>query len=150
MAEKIEEAPVISGLLELPYENFVGAVGSKFLIGLRDEKKIFGMRCPTCNRVLMPARSICPKCYTHLDEWVEVGDKGTVLTYSTVYYGEPVQPVEPPITYGVIQLDGADTGIVHMIQGADPACLHIGMRVEAVFKEERTGSVLDIKYFKPL
>jgi uncharacterized OB-fold protein len=28
--------------------------------------------------------------------------------------------------------------------------LSIGMRVEAVFKEERAGNMLDIKYFKPL
>jgi len=28
--------------------------------------------------------------------------------------------------------------------------LRIGMRVQAVFKEERAGSILDIKYFKPL
>jgi len=28
--------------------------------------------------------------------------------------------------------------------------LAIGMRVKAVFSEKRVGSILDIKYFKPL
>jgi len=28
--------------------------------------------------------------------------------------------------------------------------LRIGMRVQAVFKQECKGSILDIKYFKPL
>lgn len=28
--------------------------------------------------------------------------------------------------------------------------LKIGMKVQAVFKEERVGNILDIKYFKPL
>jgi uncharacterized OB-fold protein len=34
--------------------------------------------------------------------------------------------------------------------GVEAEQLQIGMRVQAVFKEERTGSILDIKYFRPL
>jgi len=58
--------------------------------------------------------------------------------------------VEPPLVYGIIQLDGADTGFVHMLGEVEPEQLRVGMRVQAVFKEERVASVLDIKYFKPL
>jgi uncharacterized OB-fold protein len=58
--------------------------------------------------------------------------------------------VEPPLVYGIIQLDGADTGLVHMLGEVEPEQLRIGMRVQAVFKEERVASILDIKYFKPL
>jgi hypothetical protein len=60
------------------------------------------------------------------------------------------QPVEPPIIYGVVQLDGADTGFVHMLGEVDPEQLRIGMRVQAVFKDERSGGILDIRYFRPL
>jgi hypothetical protein len=55
-----------------------------------------------------------------------------------------------PIVYGIIQLDGADTGFVHMLGEVDPEQLRVGMRVQAVFKKEREGNILDIKYFKPL
>jgi uncharacterized OB-fold protein len=55
-----------------------------------------------------------------------------------------------PIVYGVIQLDGADTGFVHMLGEVDSEQLRIGMRVQAVFKEKREASILDIKYFKLL
>jgi uncharacterized OB-fold protein len=43
-------------------------------------------------------------------------------------------------------------GIVAVAQEAevDFGQVHIGMRLRAVFKEEREGSILDIKYFKPL
>jgi len=152
MTEKsLQEEPlVVRGKLEIPYKQFVGAVASKFLIELRDNKRIFGMRCPECRLVYVPARSICPKCMCKMDEWVEVSDKGTVLTYSVVNYKEPTQPVEPPFVYGIMQLDGADTGIVHFIAGVDHEDLKVGMRVQAVFKEEREGNVLDIKYFRPL
>jgi hypothetical protein len=120
------------------------------LTSLRDKKQILGMRCSSCNRVHVPARSTCKDCFAQLDEWVEVSDKGTVLTYTVVNEPNPCQPVEPPLVYGVIQLDGADNGFVHMLGGVEAEQLQIGMRVQAVFKEERKGSILDIRYFKPL
>jgi uncharacterized OB-fold protein len=63
-----------------------------------------------------------------------------------------IQPAEPPIVHAIIQLDGADTGLVHMLGEVEPEKLSIGMRVQAVFKpkKDRVASILDIKYFKPL
>jgi uncharacterized OB-fold protein len=37
-----------------------------------------------------------------------------------------------------------------MLGEIEPEQLRIGMRVQAVFKEKRKASILDIKYFKPL
>lgn len=152
VTEKLEgmDVWIYHGQIYIPNTYSAGAVGSRFLIELRDKKRIMGTRCPTCNRVYVPARSICKDCFGQLDEWAEVSDKGTLLTYSVCHQASPVQPVEPPIIYGIVQLDGADTGFVHMLGEVDPEQLRIGMRVRAVFKGEREGSILDIKYFKPL
>lgn len=152
ITEKLEGMNVwiYHGQIYIPNTYSAGAVGSRFLIELRDRKRIMGTRCPTCNRVYVPARSICKDCLGQLDEWVEVSDRGTVLTYATDYEAKPTQPVKPPIVYGIIKLDGADTGLVHMLGEADPEQLRIGMKVQAVFREEREGSILDIKYFKPI
>jgi len=79
-----------------------------------------------------------------------VSDRGTVLTYAVDHESKPIQPMATPIVYGIIQLDGADTGFVHMLGEVDPEQLRVGMKVQAVFKEERVGNILDIKYFKPL
>jgi hypothetical protein len=98
----------------------------------------------------VPARSICKYCYAQLDQWQEVSDKGTLLTYTVAGQPNGTQPVDPPIIYGIIQLDGATTGLVHMLSEVDFEKLVIGMRVKAVFREKRVGSILDIKYFKPL
>ena len=141
---------IYHGQIYIPNTYSAGAVGSRFLIALRDKKRIMGTRCPTCNRVYVPARSICKDCYGQLDELVEVSDKGTLLTYTVCNQPNPVQPVESPVIYGIIQLDGADTGFVHMLGEIDPEQIRIGMRVQAVFKNEREASILDIKYFKPL
>lgn len=141
---------IYHGQIYIPNTYTAGGVGSQFLIALRDKKKIMGTRCPTCNRVYVPARSVCKDCFGQLDEWVEVSDKGTLLTYTVYPQSSRVQPVEPPIVYGIVQLDGADTGIVHMLGEVDLEQLRIGMRVQAVFKEKREASILDIRYFKPL
>lgn len=141
---------VYEGQIYIPNTYTAGAVGTRFLATLRDKKKILGMRCPACNRVYVPARSTCHGCFEPMDEWVEVSNQGTVTTYTVVHATNPCQPVEPPLLYGVVQLDGADNGFLHMLGGVDMEKLHIGMRVQAVFKEERTGSLLDIRYFKPL
>ena len=152
VTEKLEgmDVWIYHGQIYIPNTYSAGTVGSRFLIELRDRKRIMGTRCPTCNRVYVPARSICKDCFGQLDEWVEVSNKGTVLTYSIEYEPKPIQPVKPPIVYGIIKLDGADTGLVHMLGEADPEQLRIGMKVQAVFREEREGSILDIKYFKPI
>ena len=152
VTEKLEgmDVWIYHGQINIPNSYSAGAVGSRFLIDLRDKKKIMGTRCPTCNRVYVPARSICKDCFGQLDEWVEVSNKGTVLTYSIEYEPKPIQPVDPPVIYGIIQLDGADTGLVHMLGEVDPEQLRVGMRVQAVFSDERVASIMDIKYFKPL
>ncbi len=152
VTEKLEGMDVwlYHGQIYIPNTYSAGAVGSKFLIELRDRKRIVGTRCPTCNRVYVPARSICKDCYSQLDEWVEVSNKGTLLTYTVCNQQNAIQPVEAPIVYGIIQLDGADTGFVHLLGEVDPEQLKVGMRVQAVFKKEREASILDIKYFKPL
>ncbi len=152
VTEKLEgmDVWIYHGQIYIPNRYSAGAVGSRFLIEMRDKKRIMGTRCPTCNRVYVPARSICKDCFGQLDEWVEVSDRGTVLTYTVCNQPNPVQPMETPLVYGIIQLDGADTGFVHMLGEVDPEQLRIGMRVQAVFKEQREASILDIKYFKPL
>ncbi len=149
---KLEDKDVYiyEGQVYIPNTFTAGALGTKVLVDLRDRKKITGMRCPTCNRVYVPARSTCKDCFGQLDELVEVSDKGTVLTYTVVNEPNACQPVEPPLIYGIVQLDGADNGFVHMLGGVEAERLRVGMRVQAVFDEERKGSILDIKYFKPL
>ena len=149
---KLEDRDVYiyEGQIYIPNTYTAGTVGTRVLAELRDKKRILGMRCPTCNRVYVPARSTCHECFEQIDEWVHVSDKGTLQTYTVVYEPNVAQPVEAPIVYGIIQLDGADNGFLHMLGGVDVENLCIGMRVQAVFKEERTGSVLDIRYFKPL
>ncbi len=132
------------------YTRYAGRTGSRFLIELRDNKKIMGTKCPVCGKVYVPARSLCYVCFKPMDQWVEVSTEGTLMSYTLVYQSEPSYPVKTPFAYGIIKLDGADTGFAHIIGEVNPTNLKIGMRVKAVFKDKRVGSILDISHFKPV
>jgi uncharacterized OB-fold protein len=141
---------IYEGQVYIPNTYTAGAVGTRVLESLRDKKRILGMRCSTCNRVVVPARSTCNGCFGQMDEWVEVSDLGTLQTYTVVYEPNIVQPVQTPVLYGIVQLDGADNGFVHLLGEVDIEDLRIGMRVRAVYRNEGRGNLLDIRYFRPL
>ena len=136
--------------LPLNFRHYAGNAGSRFLKELRDNKLIVGTKCPECKRVLVPARPVCPRCLVALNEFVPVSDKGTLITYTRVDHKEPVHPIPGWFIYGIIKLDGADTNLVHFIAGIDPEYVRAGMPVQAVWQEKRKGSIMDIRYFKPI
>jgi uncharacterized OB-fold protein len=136
--------------IKVPYAWSVGEVGSRFLIELRDHKKLFGTRCPKCNHVYLPPKKTCGQCFLNLEEWMEVGPQGTLITYTVVHYESPVMPMKPPFAYGIILLDKASTGLLHLLGEVNLGEIHSGMRIEAVFKDERTGDIMDIRYFRPV
>ena len=144
------ENMVYEGRIKVPYTWQAGETASFFLTQLRDEKKIWGKHCPKCTKVLIPARKSCPFCFLATDKWVEVSDEGTVETFTIVHRETPLQPMKAPFVYAIIRLDGAGTGFPHVLGDVDPKDVKEGMRVKAVFAEERTGSLLDITHFKPL
>ncbi len=142
--------------LEIPYKWSVGYMGSKFLVGIRDEGKFFGHKCSSCGNVYIPPRVVCGPCFVQPDRWVELQDTGTLTGYSVINYpfidpetGE-WRPV--PYTYGYIKLDGGATSqLGHFINEVDSAKLYAGLRVQAVFrdKSERIGSLKhDVIHFK--
>jgi uncharacterized OB-fold protein len=131
------------------YTYAAGPVRSRFLLELKDNQRIMGTRCPSCNRVYVPAKPTCVLCFSELDEWVEVSNTGTVLTYTVIAQTAACHRKPAPFAYGIIQLDGADTGLTHFLGEVEHQDLRVGMRVEAVFREAREGSILDIKYFRP-
>jgi hypothetical protein len=154
MAE--EKSKVLEGMISLPYRWALGPVFTRFFEEFKD-KKIMGTRCPKCNRVLVPARRFCPRCFEDTTEWVQVSDRGTIKTWSLITFEFSGQPKKPPYLQGLVDLDGADTALAHFIGGVDLSDLEkvknkvkIGMRVEAKWRDERQGNIFDIKYFEPI
>jgi uncharacterized OB-fold protein len=58
-----------------------------------------------------------------------------------------------PVLVAVIDIDGASpgVGILHVLGEVAPGQIRVGMKVKAAWKpkEERTGAITDIRYFRP-
>jgi uncharacterized OB-fold protein len=141
---------VAEGRLVMPYRYFPGPTATRFFVELRDKRKIFGIRCKSCGTVYVPVETTCGRCFEKMEDWVEVGNQGVLESYTVTHYSLPLHPYTSPLIYGLVKLDGADTGIIHLLGEIDPDELDCGIRLEAVFREERKGDILDIKYFRPI
>ena len=151
-----EESRTVEGMITLPYKWSMGPVFTRFFEEFKN-KRIMGTKCPKCNRVLVPSRRFCPRCFEDLTEWVQVSDKGTVKTWSLITFEFTGQAKPPPYIQGLIDLDGAGTSFAHFIGDIDLTDLEkvkdsikIGMRVQAKWRDERHGDIYDIEYFKPI
>ena len=145
------DAYVIEGKLALPYTYFAGRVGSTFITTLRDSKKILGVRCDACSKVFVPPRQTCERCMTDIREnWVQVENTGEVVNFTVVRYSDKHLPRKIPYILAMIQLDGADMPLVHILDEVKIENVKSGMRVEAVFSENPTNTILDIDHFKPV
>jgi hypothetical protein len=140
---------VYAGRIEVPYAWSVGATGSRFLTALRDDKEIWGAKCPKCKRVYVYPVKTCGECFVPTEAWVKVENVGTLESFTVVHYKHDMQPRRRPLVYGLVKLDDADGALLHLIGGVEPARLQVGMRLKAVFARKRTGSILDIQHFAP-
>jgi len=147
---EVEEI-VFPGKISVPYAWTVGSTLSKWFVQLRDDGEIWANRCSSCGKVYVPPKIKCIACYKDMNDWVKLPGTGTVETFTVVHYHEPgLHPKKPPFVYGVVKMDGADTGLVHLIGGVDPDRVKVGMRVQAVIAKERDGHITDIKHFRPI
>ena len=145
MAEPVTR---ISTPMRLEYRFTPGRAASRFLRHV-EQGELLGQRCPNCRKVYIPPRGACAACGVPTDEEVPVADKGTVTTFCVVnvpFYG---QKIEIPYVSATILLDGADLGIFHLVQEVPAEDVHMGMRVEAVWDDERRPTLESISYFKP-
>jgi acetyl-CoA C-acetyltransferase len=128
-----------------------GVAIGRFLDGLR-AGEILGRECRSCKRVLVPPRMFCERCFRGTDVWERVEHTGVVQTYSICRVRWDMEPLDPPEIPAVISIDGSDGGLLHLLGEVEPDAVHIGMAVEAVWRpvSERTGSILDIAYFRPV
>ncbi len=137
--------------LDLEYDWDAGEAMGAFLEGLRDGR-IVATVCTQCGRTLVPPRRFCERCFRPTDTWAEVASTGRVETFSICFVRWDMVRLDPPEIPAVIRLDGAsEGGFLHMLGEVAPDNVSIGMEVEAVWKPagERTGSILDIAYFRP-
>ena len=142
----------VPGHWEFSYEYSAGILGSEFFRRLRDEKRISGLLCPGCERVLLPPRGFCDRCFVETPDWVDVGMSGVIEAFtinSDAFQGLP----EPPYAIAYVILEGASTAMVNFVKDVDLSdisrgaeLLAIGNRVQVVWEDRRHGRITDFHY----
>jgi len=132
--------------LEYGYRRTTGPVMGRFLTSLRDGK-IEGVKTAS-GKVVVPPVEWDPETGEPVSEWVEVGQTGVVTSYTWVEQPREAHPLKKPFAYALIQLDGADTSMLHVVEAKSPKMMRTGMRVKVRWAPRTVGSIRDIECFE--
>ena len=136
------EPPLSAPLtLSFDYTRSVGPTLSAFFTALRN-RRVVGIR-GSDGRVHVPVIEYDPVTHDPLSEIVPVSSVGTVLSWTWQAHPLPGQPLDRPFAWALIKLDGADTALLHAVDGT----VHTGDRVHIHWVDEPVGAITDIAYF---
>lgn len=144
---RIEPALTAPHKVSYTYKRSLGPVLSSFFTGLR-AKKILGVR-RTDGSVMVPPKEYDPDTGASLTELVPVADTGVVTSWAWVSQPRAQQPLQKPFAYALIQLDGAATPLLHVVDAGKENAMKTGMRVRARWAAQPSGSITDIQAFVP-
>jgi hypothetical protein len=145
MSRPIEPALTAPHKLSYTYKRSLGPVLGRFFTALRD-RQILGARRRD-GSVLVPPKEYDPETADALSELVPVSDAGVVKSWAWVSVPRSQQPLAHPFAYALIQLDGASTPLLHVVDAGSESRMRTGMRVRARWAEKRVGTVRDIEAF---
>lgn len=142
-------APPLTAVHEIAYayRRSVGPVLGRFFTAIQDGK-LLGARTSD-GRVLCPPAEYDPETGAATGEMVEVGPGGTVRSWTWVDTPQDRHALDRPFAFALIQLDGADTELLHVVDAGGPSDLATGMRVVPRFRAEPEGGIRDIECFVP-
>lgn len=132
--------------LGFTYTRSTGPVVGRFLTALKN-RRIVGNR-GSDGRVLVPPMEFDPVTAAALDEFVEVGQQGEIISWCWVSEPREAHPLDRPFAWALIRLDGADVPMLHCVAAESEDELATGARVRAVWAEEPRGFITDIRWFE--
>ena len=133
--------------LGFTYTRSTGPIIGAFLTGLRD-KQIKGIK-KSDGKVMCPPMEYDPETADELTELVDLADTGVVKTWSWVTEPRSNHHIDHPFAWALIQIDGADTNLLHMVDAGSMDNMQNGMTVKARWADERRGFMTDIACFEP-
>jgi uncharacterized OB-fold protein len=144
----VSQPEVLSQDFELgfTYTRSTGPVVGRFLTELRN-RRIVGIR-GSDGRVLVPPMEFDPFTADALDEFVEVGQQGEIVSWCWVSEPREAHPIDRPFAWALIRLDGADVPLLHCVAAKREDELATGARVKAVWADEPRGFITDIRWFE--
>ena len=139
----ILEAP---NILEFPFSRSTGPVIGEFMTRLR-AGEIVGAKTKS-GKVIVPPTEYDPETGEDIEGLVPVASTGVITTWCWVASPTSKHPMDSPFGWALIQLDGADTAMLHCVKANSASELSVGKKVVARFAENRVGHIKDISYFE--
>lgn len=130
--------------VEFDYTRSLGPILSRFMTGLRDGT-VLGARISD-GRVVVPPPEYDPVTHDAVTDLVEVGQTGTVTTWTWVSSPVAGQPLDRPFAFALVLLDGADTPMLHAVDAGSADAMSTGMRVRIRWCADRQGHVQDLLF----
>ncbi len=129
------------------YRRSTGGATRVFLAGLA-RREIWASRSAG-GRIEIPPVDWDPGTGAAVEGFFRWGDQGVVRSWTWVSTPGADSPLQDPFALALVQIDGADTALLHVVDAGDEAKMSTGMVVHADWRAERTGSILDIRAFVP-
>jgi len=134
--------------LGFTYTRTTGPVIGAFLTGLRD-KKIKGIKRSN-GQIMCPPLEYDPETADELSELVDLKDTGVVKSWAWVTEPREKHHLKKPFAWALIQIDGASTTMLHMVDAGSESKMKTGMKVKAKWSEQTKGFMTDIACFIPV
>jgi uncharacterized OB-fold protein len=145
---RIADNEILTAPYELRYDfrRTCGPIIGHFLAALK-AGRLEGVRTAS-GKVIVPPVEYDPETGNAVGEFVPLTGTGTVKTWSWVMQPRELHPLQKPFAWALIQLDGADTAMLHAVDAGDMARMKTGARVKARFADQRVGHIRDLACFE--
>ena len=92
------------------------------------KQKLMAGKCLKCGKTFLPPRPMCDNCFSQEFEWVNISEKGKLLTYTIVHVAPQQFQSQTPYAVGIVQLEN-NLKIPGMIPGVTREQIKIGMEL---------------------
>ncbi|MCL4446806.1 MAG: Zn-ribbon domain-containing OB-fold protein [Thermoplasmatales archaeon] len=124
---------IINTPYEITYKHSYGKT-TKFFTSL-SSGKLTATRCDHCKKTFLPPRSDCPYCLAET-RWVEISGKGTIHTFSTLYFSGERFLKDLPFQLVYVDLEGVDTLFLTRLKTKDMKKVKVGMKIKMKISRE--------------
>ncbi len=131
------DRPPLKSTISMAYTLTPGRAAGTFMVET-GKRRFVGSRCVSSGLVCVPAQDFCPRTGGADIELVVAPEAGTLTGFTQTAAG----------ILATIRIDGADFDFVHKIVDSSLVDLKIGARVQAVWADASTQSILDISGFQ--
>ena len=150
MLDKLKQPVQVSGNVPIYHRYTLGVAGERFFKAFRDQQQILASPCPKCHAWLLPPKMYCERCFEETsNDWAPLQGPGYIRSFTVLHYSLDEERLEVADVVALIGWPQVRGGIIHRIKGMPPGTVTLGVAVEPVWAEERTGAMADISYFRP-